>query len=111
MSVKRTARSLALLSRLLRFQNGCCYYCGRFLPEDAASVDHLIPRSCGGDGFDNLVACCRPINFFFGCSPLEVKQRARADTGFIQAISRWCLVIDSCMSSHYGVSDSSGDGD
>jgi len=105
MFVRRTARSLALLSNLLRFQDGCCYYCGRFLPEDAASVDHLVPRSCGGGGFDNLVVCCRPINFFFGCSPLEVKQRARADTGFIQAISRWCLVIDSGMPSTPQVAD------
>lgn len=91
----RSARTLALLSSFLRFQNGCCYYCGRSLPLDAASFDHLVPRSCGGRKADNLVVCCRPINFFFGRSSLEVKQRAMSDTGFIQAISRWCLVIDS----------------
>jgi hypothetical protein len=36
-----------------------CTYCG----EDATSVDHVIPRSAGGDhSLANLVACCLKCN-------------------------------------------------
>lgn len=46
-----------------------CYYCGRPLTEmkmgyfSNKSIDHFIPRSKGGRGFnDNLVICCRACN-------------------------------------------------
>ena len=36
-----------------------CSYCG----EDANSVDHVIPRSAGGDhSLENLIACCLKCN-------------------------------------------------
>ncbi len=46
-----------------------CEYCGRVCNrkfEDAAqaTVDHIVPLSEGGDGFDrsNLIVCCRRCN-------------------------------------------------
>lgn len=36
-----------------------CQYCGA----QAESIDHVLPRSRGGDhAWDNVVACCRPCN-------------------------------------------------
>jgi 5-methylcytosine-specific restriction endonuclease McrA len=47
---------------LLRDQN-CCYYCG----QEATTVDHLLPRSKGGnDSMDNLVAACTKCNYSKG---------------------------------------------
>lgn len=56
-----------------------CYYCGRrvrdYFPEitgnripgDAATVDHIIPRSKGGDDIDtNTVISCRRCNTILG---------------------------------------------
>lgn len=48
--------------------NWSCSYCGVALIEskvanNAATVDHLVPRSAGGtDDVYNLVACCRVCN-------------------------------------------------
>lgn len=44
---------------VLRRDNHRCAYCGR----PAGTVDHVVPRSRGGDNsWENLVACCRDCN-------------------------------------------------
>lgn len=43
--------------------NWTCQYTGRKLTRDEISVDHIIPKSKGGqDTWFNLVACCKEIN-------------------------------------------------
>jgi 5-methylcytosine-specific restriction endonuclease McrA len=40
-----------------------CQYCGG----PAESLDHVLPRSRGGDhSWENVVACCRPCNISKG---------------------------------------------
>ncbi len=40
-----------------------CVYCGRVLPPEELSVDHVQPRSRGGDrSGGNLVTACRACN-------------------------------------------------
>jgi len=43
---------------------GKCWYCGREMnPFRDFSIDHIIPRSAGGNSFyENLVPCCRHCN-------------------------------------------------
>jgi 5-methylcytosine-specific restriction endonuclease McrA len=55
-------KSLSRKNILLRDHN-TCQYCGRvFAPQDL-TLDHIIPRSRGGDSaWDNLVTCCRSCN-------------------------------------------------
>lgn len=53
---------------ILRRDGRTCLYCGRA----AATVDHVIPRSRGGDsGWENLVACCGPCNVRKGDKTLD----------------------------------------
>jgi len=44
--------------------DGTCYYCGRPLkPWETFSIDHVIPKSKGGDdSIENLVPSCRLCN-------------------------------------------------
>ena len=52
-----------------------CQYCG----EPAESLDHVMPRSRGGDHtWENVVACCRPCNIRKG-------DRLPAEAGFTLA--------------------------
>lgn len=82
-----------LLSSILEYQQGLCFFCRRSLPLDLASVDHLIPRIHGGFNHRvNLVACCRAINHFFGAMPFDMKVRLKADQQFMAGITRWCLI-------------------
>src|SRR2546426_7861459 len=55
-------KSLSRKNILLRDHN-TCQYCGRvFAPQDL-TLDHITPRSRGGDSaWDNLVTCCRSCN-------------------------------------------------
>lgn len=40
-----------------------CVYCGEIYPIEALTVDHVQPRSRGGDGSPgNLVTACAPCN-------------------------------------------------
>ncbi|HSM36782.1 MAG TPA: HNH endonuclease [Longimicrobiales bacterium] len=40
-----------------------CVYCGRVLPDEQLSLDHVEPRRKGGDHSDgNLVTACLPCN-------------------------------------------------
>lgn len=87
----RQCRIRALLDQ----QGGRCFYCRQELGEEDASLDHLVPLSAGGRSDpENLVVCCRPVNYFLGNVSLSVKMRILADSGFLQTISRWCLVVD-----------------
>jgi hypothetical protein len=82
-----------LLSSILEYQEGLCFFCRRPLPFDLASVDHLIPRVHGGfDHRVNLVACCRAMNYFLGPIPFDLKVRLIADQQFMAGITRWCLI-------------------
>ena len=43
--------------------NHTCQYCGRVPPKDELTVDHVIPRSRGGQTtWENVVAACAPCN-------------------------------------------------
>jgi 5-methylcytosine-specific restriction endonuclease McrA len=55
-------RSLSRKNIMLRDRN-TCQYCGEtFSPADL-TLDHVIPRSRGGEStWENLVACCRACN-------------------------------------------------
>lgn len=57
------------LRRLHRWQDGACYWCGRHTylsnatSPQAATRDHVIPKSLGGPGsMDNIVLACRACN-------------------------------------------------
>lgn len=40
-----------------------CQYCGKILPKHELTIDHVIPRSRGGeDTWENLVLACLPCN-------------------------------------------------
>ncbi|MGF1600161.1 MAG: HNH endonuclease [Acidimicrobiales bacterium] len=63
--VKVPYKRIAPLSRRAVFarDHNRCQYCGK----PAESIDHVIPRSKGGDhSWDNVVACCRRCNTFKG---------------------------------------------
>lgn len=43
--------------------NGKCYYCHMPIEPADMTLDHIIPRSRGGEStLDNLVAACAPCN-------------------------------------------------
>ncbi|MCE9610838.1 MAG: HNH endonuclease [Chthoniobacter sp.] len=64
------------LERAIFAQGGQCFFCSRTLPKDEASVDHLVPTSQkGGNGDENLVACCKTLNGIFGQMTLKEKLR------------------------------------
>jgi len=47
---------------LLR-DNHTCQYCGATPGRAGLTLDHIVPRSRGGETvWDNVVACCRPCN-------------------------------------------------
>jgi CRISPR/Cas system Type II protein with McrA/HNH and RuvC-like nuclease domain len=51
---------------------GKCYYCGLDLLTDLYTVDHLTPKSKGGnDEIDNLVPSCRYCNSSKGTKTVE----------------------------------------
>lgn len=55
--------------------DGICQYCG----EMADTIDHVIPYSYGGrDELDNLVAACRPCNFFVSDMVFDTIEAKRA---------------------------------
>lgn len=61
--VKVPYKRTAPLSRRAVFARdlGKCQYCGKA----AESIDHVIPRSRGGEhAWDNVVACCRRCNTY-----------------------------------------------
>jgi len=43
--------------------NNFCWYCGKELPPDQLTIDHVFPRSKGGDNdMDNLIMVCKHCN-------------------------------------------------
>jgi len=55
-------RALSRKNILLRDRN-TCQYCGEALPPADLTLDHVIPRSRGGNStWENLVACCHDCN-------------------------------------------------
>src|SRR5436190_1037341 len=55
-------KSLSRKNILLRDHN-TCQYCGHIFPPQELTLDHITPRSRGGDSaWENLVACCRSCN-------------------------------------------------
>jgi len=55
--------------RIMRRDNYSCAYCGS---KKSLTIDHIIPKSKGGDNtWKNLVTCCLPCNFKKGDKSLE----------------------------------------
>ncbi len=55
-------RALSRKNILMRDRN-TCQFCSTVLPAGELSLDHIIPRSRGGEStWENLVACCHPCN-------------------------------------------------
>lgn len=85
--VKVPYQRTAPLSRRAVFarDHGECQYCGK----PAESIDHVIPRSRGGEHtWENVVACCRRCNtlksdrLLRDC-PLELQTTPTAPTRFV----------------------------
>lgn len=68
-----------MLLRLGEAQNWRCCYCAVVMGtddpehEDAASIDHYVPRASGGTNkWENLVAACRLCNNSRGAMPAKM---------------------------------------
>ena len=60
--IPHQTRALSRKNILLRDRN-CCQYCGVILISSELTLDHVIPRSRGGQStWENLVACCHGCN-------------------------------------------------
>lgn len=60
--IPHQTRALSRKNILLRDRN-TCQYCGIVLPASELTLDHVIPRSRGGNSsWENLVACCHSCN-------------------------------------------------
>jgi 5-methylcytosine-specific restriction endonuclease McrA len=60
--IPHQTRALSRKNILLRDRN-TCQYCGDTLPPSELTLDHVIPRSRGGNStWENLVACCHACN-------------------------------------------------
>ena len=62
---------------LLARDGHCCQYCGQSLPANQLSLDHVMPRSRGGQTtWENIVASCVKCNTKKGCrTPQEARMR------------------------------------
>ena len=62
------------LDRLLFTQGGVCFFCRELLPQNEASVEHLVASANGGgNADDNCVACCKALNALLGSMSLKEK--------------------------------------
>lgn len=60
--IPRQTRALSRKNILLRDRN-TCQFCGNVFPSSELTLDHVIPRSRGGQtAWENLVACCHRCN-------------------------------------------------
>ena len=60
--IPHQSRALSRKNILLRDRN-TCQYCSVILPSSELTLDHVIPRSRGGNStWENLVACCHGCN-------------------------------------------------
>ena len=83
-------RTLSRKNILLR-DHSTCQYCGRQLPPSELTLDHVMPRSRGGESsWDNLVACCRACNHRKGSrTPEEARMHLiRRPRGFSPHVTR-----------------------
>lgn len=69
MIVRSPSSDYELRERVYRKTNGKCFYCGKgltlngFQRKDRMTIDHMVPRSRGGNGYyHNLVPCCKRCN-------------------------------------------------
>lgn len=52
-------------------QNNFCWYCGRHMPPEQLTIDHVFPRSKGGNNqMDNLIMVCQSCNSSKGSKDL-----------------------------------------
>jgi hypothetical protein len=66
-----------------------CAYCGRRPPEVSLQVDHVHPRSRGGDDDpSNLVAACFQCNIGKGARPIPYCKE-KAHIGWCQFVWEW----------------------
>ncbi len=60
--VPRLNRSVSRKGIILR-DSSTCQYCGSKMPTQGLTLDHVTPRSKGGQStWENLVASCKPCN-------------------------------------------------
>jgi 5-methylcytosine-specific restriction endonuclease McrA len=60
--IPHQSRALSRKNILMR-DRYTCQYCHRVLPSSELTLDHVQPRSRGGEtSWENLVACCHPCN-------------------------------------------------
>src|SRR5690348_6126669 len=60
--IPHQTRALSRKNILLRDRN-TCQYCGEVMPPSELTLDHVVPRSRGGNStWENLVACCHSCN-------------------------------------------------
>ena len=60
--IPRQNRSVSRKGIILR-DGATCQYCRKKLPPKDLTLDHVVPRSRGGEStWENLVACCYPCN-------------------------------------------------
>jgi hypothetical protein len=60
--VPRQNRSVSRKGIILR-DGSACQYCGSVLAGKELTMDHVVPRSCGGfSTWENLASCCFPCN-------------------------------------------------
>lgn len=51
------------IEKLKAGQKGCCWWCGKKIPDGKHHIDHRIPIARGGsNGVENLVVSCAPCN-------------------------------------------------
>ncbi len=71
-------RALRLATELMIRDGKRCFYCDLELAPETATVEHLLPRSCGGsDDLANLALACRPCNEAARDRPIVQKVRFR----------------------------------
>jgi 5-methylcytosine-specific restriction endonuclease McrA len=86
-----------------------CQYCGYAGTSTQLSVDHIIPRSHGGENsFNNCVTCCKPCNSKKGSKTLEqagmkLLQKPEAPKRFIVNEYRDLQVVHSDWKFYLGI--------
>jgi hypothetical protein len=68
---------MANTAKLLMLQGGRCFYCREQLALEDATLEHVIPKSQGGDASEaNTVACCAAMNHLLGNATAKEKLAA-----------------------------------
>jgi hypothetical protein len=63
-----------VLENLIFIQGSRCFFCNKHLPQQKASIEHLLATSKGGTNTDdNRVACCKTINGILGNKSIKEK--------------------------------------